>query len=81
MIHYVVCLFVFYPPVNECVIFINIFFNIFISVTDSEITCTLSKFADDAKLCGAVESGNTTTGNEGVDLFGLLNCGKTLLPV
>lgn len=31
-------------------------FNIIVSVMDSGINCTLGKFADDAKLCGAVNT-------------------------
>ena len=33
-----------------------IIFNIFISDLDSEIDCTLSKFANDIKLCGTVDT-------------------------
>lgn len=32
-----------------------VLFNIFVSNTDSEIRCALSKFADDIKLCAAVD--------------------------
>jgi len=30
-------------------------FNVFVGNVDSEIWCTVSKFADDTKLCGAVD--------------------------
>ncbi|GAB0204106.1 hypothetical protein GRJ2_002876200 [Grus japonensis] len=38
-------------------------FNIFVSDMDSWIECTLTKFADDTKLCGAV---NTLEGRDAI---------------
>ena len=38
-------------------------FNIFVSAMDSRIECTPSKFADDTKLCGAV---NTLEGRDAI---------------
>jgi len=38
-------------------------FNIFVSDRDSKIECTLSKFANDTKLCGAV---NTLEGRDAI---------------
>ena len=39
-------------------------FNIFVKVTDSRIECTLSKFANDTKLCAVV---NTLEGRDAIE--------------
>ena len=41
-----------------------VLFNVFVGDMDSGIECTLSKFADNTKLCGVVD---TLKGREGMD--------------